>query len=158
MQSHRGIVCALKRSNASFIFTLRILIYGSVPGYHPSELKGKKIGVYVGGSSSEAYDAWTTDADAQTGYGLLGCCRCMLANRVAFTFDFRGPSYTLDTACSSSMFALDAAFKSVQCGESDMALVAGVNLLLKPNCSVDFHRLSMLSQDGSCKVGSLIKF
>ena len=137
---------------------MSILIYGSVPGYHPSELKGKKIGVYVGGSSSEAYDAWTTDADAQTGYGLLGCCRCMLANRVAFTFDFRGPSYTLDTACSSSMFALDAAFKSVQCGESDMALVAGVNLLLKPNTSVDFHRLSMLSQDGSCKVGSLIKF
>ena len=76
----------------------------------------------------------------------------MLANRVAFTFDFRGPSYTLDTACSSSMFALDAAYKSVMLGECDMALVAGVNLLLKPNCSLDFHRLSMLSQDGSCKV------
>ena len=112
----------------------------------------------MGGSSSEAYDAWTTDADSQTGYGLLGCCRCMLANRVAFTFDFRGPSYTLDTACSSSMFALDAAHKSVMLGECDMALVAGVNLLLKPNCSLDFHRLSMLSQDGSCKVNFKIEF
>ena len=35
----------------------------------------------------------------------------MIANRIAFTFDFRGPSYTLDTACSSSMFAVDAANK-----------------------------------------------
>ena len=33
-----------------------------------------------------------------------------------------------------------------------MVLAAGVNILLKPNTSVDFNKLSMLSSDGSCKV------
>ena len=88
----------------------------SLTGYHPHELRGKKVAVYVGASSSEAYDALTTDSETQTGYGLLGCCRNMLANRIAFTFDFKGPSYTLDTACSSSLFALDAGIKAMKLG------------------------------------------
>ena len=70
----------------------------------------------------------TTDSDTQSGYGLLGCCRCMLANRVAFTFDFRGPSFTIDTACSSSMFALDAAFK-----------VREINCCIKSHPSYIYH-------------------
>lgn len=41
-----------------------------------------------------------------------------------------------------------AAMKSGQC---DSAIVGGVNLLLKPNTSLQFHRLNMLSADGKCK-------
>lgn len=75
----------------------------------------------------------------------------MFANRISFAFDFTGPSYALDTACSSSMFAMHQAVTAMRSGECDAAIVGGLNLLLKPANALQFHRLSMLSQDGKCK-------
>eukprot|EP00061_Rhincodon_typus_P016411 g44612.t1 len=62
-----------------------------------------------------------------------------------------GPSSSIDTACSSSLLALENAFQAIRHGQCDSALVGGVNLLLKPNTSVQFMKLGMLSPDGSCK-------
>lgn len=62
-----------------------------------------------------------------------------------------GPSYAIDTACSSSMFALQQALTSIRSGQCDAAIVGGTNLLLKPNTSLQFHRLNMLSPQGMCK-------
>lgn len=58
---------------------------------------------------------------------------------------------TIDTACSSSLLALENAFHAIRQGHIDAALVGGVNLLLKPNTSVQFMKLGMLSPDGTCK-------
>lgn len=62
-----------------------------------------------------------------------------------------GPSYAVDTACSSSLFALNQAVSAMRTGQCDAAIVGGVNLLLKPTSSLQFHRLSMLSPQGMCK-------
>lgn len=62
-----------------------------------------------------------------------------------------GPSTAIDTACSSSLLALENAFHAIRQGQCDAALVGGVNLLLKPNTSVQFMKLGMLSPDGTCK-------
>lgn len=75
----------------------------------------------------------------------------MLANRVSFALGLRGPSFMIDTACSSSMYALDCAFNSMRIGECDSALVGGTNLLLHPNVSLQFARLGVLSKDGFCR-------
>lgn len=64
---------------------------------------------------------------------------------------FEGPSTAIDTACSSSLLALENAFSAIRHGQCDAALVGGVNLLLKPNTSVQFMKLGMLSPDGACK-------
>lgn len=72
----------------------------------------------------------------------------MFPNRISFAFDFKGPSYAIDTACSSSMFALHQAVSAIRVGECDSAIVAGVNLCLKPASSVNFNKLSMLSTEG----------
>lgn len=64
----------------------------------------------------------------------------MLANRVSYCLGLNGPSYLLDTACSSSMYALDAAFSSLRSGECDAALVGGSNLLLHPYVTLQFAR------------------
>lgn len=66
-------------------------------------------------------------------------------------FFFKGPSTAIDTACSSSLLALENAFNAIRHGQCDAALVGGVNLLLKPNTSVQFMKLGMLSPDGACK-------
>ncbi len=62
-----------------------------------------------------------------------------------------GPSTAIDTACSSSLLALENAFNAIRHGQCDAALVGGVNLLLKPNTSVQFMKLGMLSPEGTCK-------
>ncbi|KAI5717132.1 hypothetical protein M8J77_000765 [Diaphorina citri] len=120
-------------------------------GYNPAEVKGSKTGVFVGVSNSESEEYWTADPDKINGYGLTGCCRAMFPNRISYTFDLSGPSYAIDTACSSSMFALQQALTSIRSGQSDAAIVGGCNLLLKPNTSLQFHRLNMLSPQGMCK-------
>lgn len=62
-----------------------------------------------------------------------------------------GPSIALDTACSSSLLALQNAYHAIRSGECPAALVGGINLLLKPNTSVQFMKLGMLSPEGTCK-------
>nr|ARI45075.1 fatty acid synthase [Leptinotarsa decemlineata] len=120
-------------------------------GVNPAEVKGSKTGVFIGVSDSESSEFWTQDPDQVNGYGLTGCCRAMFPNRISYTFDFSGPSYAIDTACSSSLFAFQQAVTAIKTGQCDAAIVGGVNLLLKPTSSLQFHRLSMLSPQGMCK-------
>ncbi|RNA09364.1 fatty acid synthase [Brachionus plicatilis] len=120
-------------------------------GISPSELAGTRTGVYIGLSSSEALYAYSHNPSELSGYSMTGCASSMLANRLSFFFDFKGPSYTVDTACSSSLVALDAAVQSIKSGYCDYAIVGGANLLTRPQTSLQFQRLGMLSPDGMCR-------
>jgi len=64
----------------------------------------------------------------------------MLANRISFGMDLHGPSFIMDTACSSATYGLDAAFNAIRNGECDAALVGGTNLLLHPHITLQFAR------------------
>lgn len=75
----------------------------------------------------------------------------MLANRISYTLGLTGPSFTLDTACSSGMFALDSAFNAIRSGECEAALVCGANLLLHPYTTINFTKLGVLSPTGNCR-------
>ncbi|XP_056432573.1 fatty acid synthase [Gadus chalcogrammus] len=120
-------------------------------GLNPTDLRGSRTGVYIGVSGSEAGEAFSRDPEELLGYSMTGCQRAMFANRLSYFFDFNGPSTAIDTACSSSLLALENAFQAIRHGHCDHALVGGVNLLLKPNTSVQFMKLGMLSPGGSCK-------
>ncbi|NWV97535.1 FAS synthase, partial [Machaerirhynchus nigripectus] len=120
-------------------------------GINPATLRGTDAGVWIGASGSEAAEALSQDPEELVGYSMTGCQRAMLANRISYFYDFTGPSLTIDTACSSSLVALENAYKAIRHGQCSAALVGGVNLLLKPNTSVQFMKLGMLSPDGACK-------
>ncbi|KAF6215593.1 hypothetical protein GE061_010349 [Apolygus lucorum] len=135
---------------------LRILIENTYEaildsGYNPEELRGKKIGVFVGQTANETLDLLGRDPETLSGYGMSGANRAMTANRISFTFDFRGPSFTIDTACSSSLVAFHLGVSAIQRGEVEAAIVAGVNILLTPHTSLMYNRLNMLSEDGTCR-------
>uniref|UniRef100_A0A2H1VNL2 SFRICE_036761 n=1 Tax=Spodoptera frugiperda TaxID=7108 RepID=A0A2H1VNL2_SPOFR len=90
---------------------------------------------------------WATNCRAK-------CCRCsraMLANRISYWLGVTGPSYTVDSACSSSLYALEHAFRAIRDGHCDAAIVGGSNLCLHPYVSLQFSRLGVLSPDGRCK-------
>lgn len=120
-------------------------------GLNPASLRGTHTGVWVGASGSEASEALSRDPETLLGYSMVGCQRAMMANRLSFFFDFKGPSVTLDSACSSSLLALHNAYQAIRSGECPAAVVGGINLLLKPNTSVQFMKLGMLSPEGACK-------
>uniref|UniRef100_A0A250Y8F2 Fatty acid synthase n=1 Tax=Castor canadensis TaxID=51338 RepID=A0A250Y8F2_CASCN len=120
-------------------------------GINPASLRGTHTGVWVGVSGSEASEALSRDPETLLGYSMVGCQRAMMANRLSFFFDFKGPSIALDTACSSSLLALQNAYQAIRSGECPAALVGGINVLLKPNTSVQFMKLGMLSSEGTCK-------
>jgi acyl transferase domain-containing protein/pimeloyl-ACP methyl ester carboxylesterase/acyl carrier protein/SAM-dependent methyltransferase len=75
-----------------------------------------------------------------------------IANRVSYTFDFRGPSMAVDSACSSSATAVHLACESLRRGESSMAIAGGVNLILHPAHFIALSQLGMLSARGQCRV------
>ncbi|PKU32508.1 fatty acid synthase [Limosa lapponica baueri] len=120
-------------------------------GINPATLRGTDTGVWVGASGSEAAEAFSQDPEELLGYSMTGCQRAMLANRLSYFYDLKGPSLAIDTACSSSLVALENAYKAICHGQCSAALVGGVNLLLKPNTSVQFMKLGLLSSDGACK-------
>ena len=121
-------------------------------GYNPVELRGSQTGVFVGNMFMEALEATSNDAKSRyVGYGLTSACDSMLSNYLSFYFDFKGPSLTVNTACSASLAAFDLAVKSLLCGQCEFAIAAGTNLLLKPGTALHMLKLGMLAKDGSCK-------
>ncbi|KAK3300901.1 uncharacterized protein B0H64DRAFT_449476, partial [Chaetomium fimeti] len=61
-----------------------------------------------------------------------------------------GPSFSIDTACSSSMVALHEACRDMQDGTTSMAVVAGSNLILVPALWRALSSQRFLSPDGAC--------
>lgn len=66
--------------------------------------------------------------------------KSVIAHRLSYYFKLNGPTYVIDTACSSSMNALEHAFKSLRKGECDHAIVGGTNLILHPGSTLQFFR------------------
>ncbi|XP_054155200.1 fatty acid synthase-like [Oppia nitens] len=120
-------------------------------GINPQTLRGSRTGVYVGACVSEVEEGLSMDISKVSGYALTGCSRAMFANRISYTFDFQGPSYSMDTACSSSALAINQALLGLRTGQCDAAIVGGVNVCLRPVSALQFHKLNMLAVDGKCK-------
>jgi acyl transferase domain-containing protein len=69
------------------------------------------------------------EVDAYSG---TGNAFCFASGRLSYFLGLLGPSVALDTACSSSLVTAHLACQSLRCGESDLALAGGVNLMLSP--------------------------
>ena len=75
-------------------------------------------------------------------YAGTAAAQSMLANRISWFFDLRGPSITIDTACSSGLTALDLACQGLwaKTGGPEVAIVAGASLILSPEFNVSILR------------------
>ncbi|MFV0292187.1 MAG: SDR family NAD(P)-dependent oxidoreductase [Paracoccus sp. (in: a-proteobacteria)] len=120
-------------------------------GLSVRDLAGERTGVFVGSSIVENLSLYYADT-ARTNSGFsLGNTLCVIANRVSSIFDFGGPSYVLDAACASSLYALHQAAEALRTGELDTAIVGGVHALLAPGGFVGFSQARMLSPTGLCR-------
>lgn len=114
-------------------------------------LSEREVGVFVGASNNSYYEriaSTLTPADHSAG---ISNQNAVIANRVSFFLNLRGPSVVFDTLCSSSLVALHMACQSLRAGECTMALAGGVNLLLSPEYFIGMSRMKAYSRDGRCK-------
>jgi acyl transferase domain-containing protein/thioesterase domain-containing protein/SAM-dependent methyltransferase len=120
-------------------------------GQTRSMLDGSDCGVFVGGGPSDYGRILEGRAEGIDGQTLLGNISSILAARIAYFLNLRGPCVAMDTACSSGLVALHAAWRSIVDGECDAAIVGGVSLLLTPQMHVLTGAGGMLSAAGSCQ-------
>uniref|UniRef100_UPI002456C9EC SDR family NAD(P)-dependent oxidoreductase n=1 Tax=Nocardia abscessus TaxID=120957 RepID=UPI002456C9EC len=121
-------------------------------GYHHSDpaVRDRRVGVFVGATWSDYRllgVAATRDGDPVA----VASIPSSIANRTSYTLGLRGPSLTVDTACSASLTALHLARRSLLDGECDAAIVGGVNLLLHEDKFLLLHSLGMMSDSGRCR-------
>ncbi|CAN5443502.1 type I polyketide synthase [soil metagenome] len=119
-------------------------------GLIPSSLAGSATGVFFG-LSHDDYSAVTSGAGVyDQAYAFTGTPFSMASGRVSYSMGLRGPAMTLDTACSSSMYAIHHACRSLHEGESDMVLAGGVMVMLDPKLYASSSGQGMLSPTGRC--------
>lgn len=115
------------------------------------EYKGKKVGVFVALSNNDyACQRFRTDQE-KSPYDFTGNILATAAGRISYTYDFRGPAVVVDTACSSALVAMDQAYHSLIEGRCDLAVVAGVNLILDLRINEVLRQIEATSPEGFCK-------
>lgn len=112
-----------------------------------SKVKGAKIGVFVG-YSEVGYSHLNHPDKAICVSGLTPG---MIATRVAYQWDLKGPTMLTDTACSSSLVALKQACESIKTNECEGALVGGVSLILYPSRAGVYVQTNILSPSFHCR-------
>lgn len=119
-----------------------------------NQLRGKPVGVFMGNTNNDYGMLISADPAEAHPYALTGNSSSIIANRVSYAFDFRGPSVAMDTACSSSLVAIHQAVRSLRDGDSEVAVAGGVNLLCSPFATVAFSELGVLSPTGGIRAFS----
>ena len=120
-------------------------------GYGGDALARQCVGVFIGTTRTDYLDAITEHLGADDFSAPLSNSRAVLANRISSVFDFRGPSLTIDTLCSSSFVALHQACRSLRAGDCDAALAGGVNFLMSPRYFMVLRRLGLMSPTHACR-------
>ena len=119
-------------------------------GLDPTQLARSQTGVFVGLTHGD-YELLSADCGAVEGpSGFTGTSNSFASGRVSYTLGLRGPAVTVDTACSSGLMAVHQACRSLDEGESDLAIAGGVSVMLEPRKSVSGSLQGVLSPTGRC--------
>ncbi|KAJ7717066.1 hypothetical protein DFH07DRAFT_762136 [Mycena maculata] len=113
------------------------------------DYRGKNIGSYMSGIT---HDKWMLSGqDELETPGSFSYTPSMIANRVSYHLDLRGPSLPTDTACSSSMIAMHLAVQALKHGECEAAVVGGCQINHRFLDWALYSQGGILAPDGKCK-------
>lgn len=74
----------------------------------------------------------------------------IISNRISHVFNLKGPSIVVNTACSSSVYAMHNACNALRNQECSAAIVGGVNLVLTVDQHMNTAKLGVLSPTSTC--------
>jgi acyl transferase domain-containing protein len=124
-------------------------------GYDPDSYEGR-VGVYAGVSSNTyLINNLLSNPRLLESVGpfqtAIGNDRDFLATQVAYKLNLKGPSFTVQTACSTSLVAIHLACQSLLNRECDMALAGGVSIRVPQKQGYLYEQGGILSPDGHCR-------
>ncbi len=122
-------------------------------GYAPGKIRAP-VGVYAGCSASShrapslsGEDGVSVDALR----ALVANDKDYLATRLSYLLDLRGPSISVQTACSTSLVAVHLAAQSLLSGECELALAGGATISLPQQVGYLYQEGMILAPDGHCR-------
>ncbi|MFE7796563.1 SDR family NAD(P)-dependent oxidoreductase [Nocardia sp. NPDC057440] len=113
--------------------------------------RGSGAAVVFGASSYDHGIAVLGHGGHDAPYAVTGAALSIIANRLSYVLDLHGPSLVVDSACSSSLAAVDLALRMLADDAVPFAIVGGVNLTLLPHTSDYLAEGGFLAPDGRCK-------
>lgn len=117
-------------------------------GIPAGSLVGGRTCVFVNLYNLDYSYITSRDPEDISKYQTIGTGSALIANRISYFFDLKGPSITLDTGSSGDMIALHQACQSIKSGESSMAIVAAATFILDPLPMVGMRHMGFLSESG----------
>jgi acyl transferase domain-containing protein len=126
-------------------------------GYDPEAEAGRRsIGVFAGASLStyllfNLIAGLTPDVGVDPLEMLTGNSGDSLATRISYKLNLKGPSFTVQSACSTSLLAVHLAAASLQNDECDLALAGAVSIKVNLLAGYLFHEGGVQSPSGRCR-------
>ncbi|MDO6434614.1 type I polyketide synthase [Flavitalea sp. BT771] len=122
--------------------------------YDPERVKGA-IGLFAGGgddSNWRLYSRLKNNKQEIDDFNLFNLSnKDFLASLLSYKLNLRGPSYSINTTCSTSLVAISLACKSLLLGETRIALAGGVSVKTHRKKGYFYEEGMIFSADGHCR-------
>ncbi len=118
-------------------------------GYGGNKIKDTNTGIFLGCGADCDYKEMLSKVEPQSiSAAAVGNLRPVIAGRISYILNLKGPTMLIDTTCSSSLVAVHLACRSLINGECDMAIAGGIQLHILPVKQTD---IGTSSSDGRTK-------
>ncbi len=126
-------------------------------GLSKHRLSGSDTGVFVGYTAPEhQYSKILANSDPEyADRALSGTVNSIIASRLSYYLNLRGPAVMVDTACSSSLVAVHLACNALRAGDCSIAVAGSVKYSLIPERAGDSSELTVNSRDGQTRTFDL---
>ncbi|KAH0344598.1 putative polyketide synthase, partial [Aureobasidium melanogenum] len=104
----------------------------------------QRVGTWYGQAADDYREV--NQVQSVSTYYIPGGCRAFGPGRINYFFKFAGPSYSVDTACSSGLAAIEVAYQALWNGEVDTAIAGGLNVLTNPDGFAGLYNAYTLGQ------------
>ena len=112
----------------------------------------KSMGVYVGAANNPKWEFNQYHSKQASDFQINQLCnKEFMATRLAYKFNFTGPTIDISTMCSTSLAAIHLACQGLISGDCDTALVGGVSALLPQKVGYLYQEGVIFSSDGKCR-------
>ena len=124
-------------------------------GYIPTS-SNHRFGIFAGKITSQYERNHLPANDLRSNFAsafqqLISNGKDYLAAYTSYKLNLRGPSLSIQTACSTSLVAIDEACRSLQENNCDIAIAGGVALQLMQQYGYFYEEGAIMSRDGHCR-------